>query len=89
MGKSQHEAKITEQDLVVAPQQQVLRLEIAMNEVGIVCILQGGRDLLDVADNGAEGSTCPLWITLPFLALFLSSTWVMKISYQIQLMSKL
>src|SRR6266700_7446704 len=62
MGKSQNEAKITEPDLVVAPQQQVLRLEIAMNELGIVCILQGRSDLLDVVDNGAEGNTCPFWI---------------------------
>src|SRR5947208_16052801 len=34
------EAKITEQDFVVPPQQDVLRLDITMDQFSIMCILQ-------------------------------------------------
>src|SRR5436309_2671830 len=40
--------KITEQDIVAAPQQHVLRLDVSMNNPLIMCILQGGGDLLDI-----------------------------------------
>src|SRR6266516_5444292 len=65
MWDDENQAKITEQDLVVAPQQQVLRFEISMNELCVVCILQGRSDLLDIGDNGAERNACSLWVAVP------------------------
>ena len=48
------DAEVAEQDLVTPPQQHILWLNIAMDELLIVGILQGFGDLLDIADNGGQ-----------------------------------
>src|SRR5205823_3216920 len=55
---------ITEQDLVMTPQQYVLRLDVAMNQLVLMGVLQGLGQLPDIADNGGERQVCPAWMAL-------------------------
>src|SRR5258708_24924306 len=43
-----------EQDLVAASEQHILRLDVAMDQLFLVCILQGLGHLRDVGDDGVE-----------------------------------
>src|SRR2546421_999790 len=48
------QTEVAQQDLVVAPQQEVLGLDVAMNQALCMGILQGSGDLLDIGDNAHE-----------------------------------
>src|SRR5438094_508849 len=60
---NQSNAKITEQDLLVLTQQHVLRLNVAMNQLPLMCILQSLADLLDIGDDGRERQASPFRVT--------------------------
>ena len=45
------DAKIAEKYLLVLPDQHVLWLDVAVDETGVVGVLQPGCDLLDVGDS--------------------------------------
>src|SRR6266699_6040073 len=57
---NQDKAEITEQDLAAAPQQHILRLDVAVNELAVMCVLQGRRSLLDVRNKDGGGQYNPL-----------------------------
>ncbi len=58
------DAKVTEQDLVAPPQQHVLGLDIAVNELFLVGVLQGIGHLLDVLHDHREGEPRAFGMTL-------------------------
>ena len=47
-------AEVTEQDLVMPPQQHILGFDVAMDELLVVGILQGIGYLLNVGDDGGQ-----------------------------------
>src|SRR5438270_5245857 len=58
------QAKIREPDLLVRSQQQILRLEVAVNQSLRMDVLQGGGYLLDIGNDGVQGQPCPLGVEL-------------------------
>src|SRR6266568_1438352 len=56
-------AKITQQDVVIWPQQNVLRLDIAMDALVIMRILQGPSYLIRIDHYGVQGQACSLRMT--------------------------
>src|SRR6266700_4978788 len=61
---NQDKAEITEQDLAAAPQQHILRLDVAVNELAVMCVLQGRRSLLDVRNKDGGGQYNPFRVAL-------------------------
>ena len=57
-------AKVAEQNLVVCAKEHVLRLDVAVDAPLVMGILQGGRNLLDVGDDGSEWKACPSGVPL-------------------------
>ncbi len=64
-GGHEGQAKIREPNLLVGSEQQILRLEVAVNQFLLMDILQGRSHLLDVGDNDLEGQPRPLGVELP------------------------
>src|SRR5258706_5430482 len=62
------DAEVAEQNLVIASQQHVLRLDVAMDQFLVMGILQGGRDLLDVGDHSMYWEPRALRVTLAQVA---------------------
>ena len=58
------DAKIAEQDLLLAAQQEVFRLDITMDELLVVSILQGGGNLLHIRNENFDRHLCPTWMML-------------------------
>ena len=58
------DAKVTEQDLASPPQQHVLGLDIAVDELFLVGVLQGIGHLLDVVHDQREGEPRAFGMTL-------------------------
>ena len=56
--------KVREPDLLLGSQQEILRLEVAVNEPLLRGILQGRGHLLDVGDDRLEGQSRPVWVEL-------------------------
>jgi hypothetical protein len=59
-------AKIPQQDLLLSSHEQVLRFDVAVDEVLVVRILQGGGGLLDIAQDGGEGKRHSLGMPLAY-----------------------
>lgn len=56
----QSNAKVAEQELLASSHEQVLWFDVAMNEVLVVGVLQGGGGLLDVAQDRGQRKRNPL-----------------------------
>jgi hypothetical protein len=66
---SRSNAKITEQDIIVSPDEHIFWLDIAMNVLLIVGILQSLCDLLDIGHNGREGNVLAFGVPFPQRAI--------------------
>src|SRR5215472_15623123 len=63
------ESEVTQHDVVIAPEQHVLRLDIEMHDPGIMGILQGMRYLGDVGDNSCYQQRTTSWMELTQCAM--------------------
>jgi hypothetical protein len=52
--RDDRDTEITEEKLVLRPQQHIVWLDIPVDQILIVNILQRSSDLLDIRDNGGE-----------------------------------
>src|SRR5260370_30566225 len=64
VGSGRH-AKITEQDIIVLPNEHVFWLDIMVNEPVAMGILQSASNLLDIVDNSRERNACSFRVMLP------------------------
>jgi hypothetical protein len=65
LGK-QGNAKVAEQELLASSHQQVLWFDVAVNEVLVVGVLQGIRNLLDIAQDCGERQCHPFGMSLAY-----------------------
>ena len=63
LGKERN-AKIAEQDFVVASHQHILGFDIAVNQLFVVCILQSSGNVLDIRNDEREWKLCALAVSL-------------------------
>jgi len=57
--------KVAEQYLLLPTQEHILRFDIAMDEIALVCVLQGSNYLLDKGDDLGKRNDLALWIAPP------------------------
>src|SRR6266849_4048377 len=58
-------AKVTEQQRAIGSQQDILRLDIAVNHMTIMGILQGGGELGDIGTDGGERKRLTRGVPIP------------------------